>query len=239
MRDEEASEALALLVSDHQYFHSELQMDHFITTRAGGCHPWGMYVQALRELESRHGAYHNLVLRRRRLALEIQELELEVSRWRFTRRGRIRRRRARLELEEKQLGVRLIARMEPDREREFRRFFAQALAIREVLGDLTPERKRELDEDMWHHRLRQVLAIDFYLEGAPGASIMSILPALPRRMREALRNDIKNPAPLVEWYTELKPQETVSATNGSIQGVDLERLVLGASCIAQADRDGG
>ena len=40
------------LLLDHQEFHSDLQMDSFITLRAGGT-LYGCYKQALRELSTR------------------------------------------------------------------------------------------------------------------------------------------------------------------------------------------
>jgi hypothetical protein len=41
------------LLSFHKDVHTNVQMDCFITTQAGAGHPYGMFQQALRELNSR------------------------------------------------------------------------------------------------------------------------------------------------------------------------------------------
>src|SRR5579863_2272034 len=70
---------LSDLLTDHQEFHSDLQMDSFITARSGGT-LYGCYKQALRELATRVRALRERYFGRRLLLLEIEEHDLAGTR---------------------------------------------------------------------------------------------------------------------------------------------------------------
>ena len=81
------NEELAGLLRDHRMFHTEFQMDYFITGRSGET-DWGKYRQALRELEKRHRAledlYHELAQKERELRRHkalIADTEREFARF--------------------------------------------------------------------------------------------------------------------------------------------------------------
>src|SRR5438445_2833578 len=61
------------LLADHQEFHSDLQMDAFITLRSGGT-LYGCYKQALRELATRVRALRERYRLRALLDVDLDEL---------------------------------------------------------------------------------------------------------------------------------------------------------------------
>ena len=139
------------LLKDHQPFHSEFQMDHFITIRAGGT-PWGMYRQALRELDSRKSALLEHYSKRQSLEMQKNTLDRTIA----------------------------------DQEREFKHFYAQAVALKNDLGELTPERKAQLERETWLHRLKMKAAIELRTIGRVSEDTMETLLALPKVEREAV-----------------------------------------------------
>lgn len=213
------------LLQDFQRFHSSLQIDSFITTRAGAGHTYGMYIQALRELEARWGSYRASILRRKGLVIDIEEASLLVRKLVWTWRGRIARKRAELRLEELRARLEFVEKVEPDRLREFKRFLNQAISLKEVIGELTEARREQLDQDLWLHKLRQKLAIDYLRDGKPSVSMLEILPALPPKFRKQLVADCRDPNPLMQWYESLSLPEP-PPVNGRLSGVDLEALAL-------------
>lgn len=189
-------ELLALL-GDHQLFHSDLQMDCFITAKEGGT-PYGQYRQALRELHKRYGGLKELYTERELAAIDLDELsqESKPSDTEFDeRRRKVRAAQARMKLDG-------LARTVADSEREFRRFYAQAMALKKTVGELTPGRRRELDLKFWLHRLKTLAALDVLAQGRVGPSVIALWHCLPAELRRSLWAEIQpgREAGLVSWY---------------------------------------
>jgi hypothetical protein len=189
------------LLADHQEYHSELQMDAFITLRAGGT-LYGCYKQALRELNSR-----KLAVIQRRTQMQLADLE--------------RRQRARSTVSEyvaernkikneESNAVRSFAEQAlADTERELRHFQGQGSAIRELLESrgvtfpLDAETRHRLDCEMWEHRLKCMAAIDYMHSGRLERSTIEFLQAVPptaRRRLAVMILDASRHTELVEWY---------------------------------------
>jgi len=205
---------LQTLLDDHQMFHSNYQMDYFITARAGGT-AYGQYKQALRELVKRHRGL-------RALDLELAEAELELEDAKALpdetdRDGRVRAialAKARTKLEDTE-------RTRYDTEREYKRFMAQAICLKHKIGVLTPERRAELDRDMWQFQVKYMAAIDYMSVGRLQSKTIELLQCMPPADRAevmahilATPEDEHRPQRLIDWFmsyeheTKMLPEGT-------------------------------
>lgn len=180
------------LLADHQAGHSELQIDRFIIEK-GNWTPYGRYKQALREIDSRHAS-----LQAMREDAEIAELELRsVLAWfrRLTRRGQIANARQRRKLE----GIR---RVMATQQRELDRLVTLAAGLKEQIGELTDERRAELDAELWAVRTRAMLALDLFAGGRPSPGTAELLVALPEEIRQPILEDAREPSRLMRWLQD-------------------------------------
>lgn len=184
------------LLSDHEGGHSDLQMDSFITIRSGGT-LYGCYKQALRELAKRKRGVDGLEVERDLLLIDIEEIRSTEDHGDFkSRRETVRLRQCLARLAE-------LDRSLTDTRRELDRFFAQAVALKALIGDLTPERRAALDAEMWVHRLKCQAAIDYMSTGRLGPNTAALMQALPRALRDQLPR--VKPPELVEWFLAYDP----------------------------------
>lgn len=184
------------LLADHQLYHSEFQQDYLITARAGGT-TYGQYKQALRELFKRKRGLEELYSERELLIIDIEELEAMVSDDEFE------QRRNDVKLKQKRGHIYDMDKNIADTEREFKRFYQQAVALNGVIGELTEERRRELDEDMWRYKIKEMAAIDYMSHGRLGNVTIEMLKATPIEMRVELSKlilDPQNHQALINWY---------------------------------------
>ena len=149
MIDYDNAPQLDALIADHQRYHSEYQMDLFITAKSGGT-PYGMYRQALRELTSRH---ESLLGGRE----DIDELGLDLEDAR-NEQGDPRRRAINVRRKERALEHARLALV--DKAREFRCFYAQAVKLKEQIGDLTPAKRATLEAEFWAFQARKKAALE-------------------------------------------------------------------------------
>lgn len=137
---------LAALLKDHQARHSDFQMDYFITQRSG-LTPYGCYKQALRELKLRYGVLRDLYISRIGLEAEKQIADEELSLCEHIKQPqttlvRIKVEKCRASLED---NLDVIA----ETEREFLHFLGQAKALKLIVGELTPEKRRAYEREFW------------------------------------------------------------------------------------------
>lgn len=218
--------ALEDLLADHQFFHSNLQMDSFITIRAGGT-LYGCYKQALRELQTRTTA-----LRSHRVARAILEIEIEEHDGGDSRRDRIHGKTKREALGE-------CDRVIGDTLREFARFYGQADALRNALArsgvkfPLDTETRDRLDREMWVHQIKCRAAVEFLSSTHLQNSTIELFQALPGVMRKQLAEEIfgeANRKRLIHWYMTYEPDvpqpteitdQTVRSLLGCSESFDL------------------
>ena len=101
-----------------------------------------------------------------------------------------------------------------DTEREFLRFYGQAVALRRSLGladdEAMPDDMRErLDVEMWAYRLRAMAAVDFITAGRIQRGTVELLQSCPPDMRREIYAVVLQPerhAELIEWYLNHDPQ---------------------------------
>lgn len=220
--------ALSALLADHQEFHSDLQMDAFITLRSGGT-LYGCYKQALRELNTRAHALRTRYTQWALLKINLDEWDKGPAQDPFEiRRNRIRASEARLALDDCR---RVIA----DTEREFLRFYRQAVAIRAALAErgvtfpLDEATRDALDREMWEYNLKRMAAVDFLAQGRLGNNTVELLQALPVEMRRRVAAEVldaRRHQELIDWYLTYEPHVPPPA---ALEAPDVRRLVEGIS----------
>lgn len=190
---------LSDLMADHQEFHSDLQMDSFITGRNGGT-LYGCYKQALREVATRITA-----LRERYFGIELLHAEIDEHQEKGTRVDLIK-------AKHKQSCIPQVEHTLLHTEREFLRFVGQALALREVMQHqgiefpLSAETRHRLDCEMWVHQLKCRAAIAAMTGGRVDNSTIELIQSLPANIRkevcDAIFSDQGNK--LMEWFMEFE-----------------------------------
>jgi hypothetical protein len=155
------------LLADYQPFASEFQMDAFIVAGNGYHHIWGMYQQCLRELRvrSRNCDEHDRLLRE-----NLQEQKTTEG---------IEAERLASQFEELKLTAR-------DNEREFDFYTKKARELKAVLGDITPELRREMELDFWAHKHAYSLGVALESRSGIAASFWESLPGFPVDIRRKL-----------------------------------------------------
>jgi len=173
---------LQKLLDDHQTGMSDFQDDYLVTARAGGT-TYGQYKQSLREVYKRFRGLRELVYGengRKWLDIQIKKLEKRLDEDEL---DELDREELELELHHKIMLQEESDRAIKDTYREFMRFYQQAEMLKEKIGELTPEKRRELETDMWVYRAKEMAAIDFLQSGRVSQRTVEFVSVLPKDVR--------------------------------------------------------
>ena len=212
---------LKQLLDDHQTGMSQFQDDFLVTTRAGGT-LYGQYKQALRELYKRFRGLRELTSNRARLQIDIEELEFDIkSATGFPKKRKI------VDRKEKIMLMEEANRVVKDTKREFMRFYQQAAYLKEKIGELTDEKRHQLDMKMWEFRIKEMAVIDWVTSGRLRNSTFEFLHACPKDMKARLANAIKreNQNKLVDWY-DTKEEQYIPDNLPEIEMINVEEILL-------------
>lgn len=207
---------IATLLGDLRRCHSNFQMDCFITM-GNGYTPYGMYMQALRELGTRRDGLEEMYLRREELALDTKEAAQPPG-GPPDDQARTAIKLKRLLIEEHRLEESI-----SEAEREFKRFLGQATILKNHLekdGPLTDERRAELDRDMWSQKLRSMGAVDCLTSGRVQGRTFEFVQQFPIDMRRELVKALQQPNSLVaDWqnHNPLDDMDTIPQIKDNIQ----------------------
>ncbi len=169
---------IAELLKDCQLHHSTLQLDSFVTVRAGMT-LYGCYRQSLREISTRVDG-----IREQRHQIRVSEIKIK----------RLRDSEDELKhaiADNLEGGLRSMRADLDEIEGELERFHAQAVALRGMLEaegatfPLDRETRDRLDRDMWVHLLKATAAVEL-MTGPLGKGTIEIFRALPRSMKQEL-----------------------------------------------------
>lgn len=183
---------LEILLNDHQLYMSKFQHDHLITIRAGGT-LYGQYKQSLRELYKRVRGYRETTANRDLLIVDIDELQFQLENNDL---GQFEKRRKEIEFIRKTALLEESNRVVNETAREGARFYQQAVALKEQIGDLTPEKRKQLDFDMWVFKIKQMAFYDFVTTGRVGRNAFEYACALPADARPMVMDLIGKPKAL-------------------------------------------
>lgn len=188
------------LIADHFGGHSALQMDCFITVRAGGT-PYGCYKQALREWHKRHCAMRLAEYDRELCLLDIEAIEQarpKTQRGERRRQNRLGRKRMELDNSDKNTA---------DLRRELMHFRAQCERYRAMLGDDFHEKRDRLDAEMWLFHSLEDSAMDLLSGGWLQKMTAAHIRVLPQEYRDFILEMLKpaNRESLVNWWMQYRP----------------------------------
>jgi len=186
------------LLADHRCFHSEFQMDNFITIKQGTV--YAQYKQALRELYKRIRGLRESKCDREKLLVEIEE-QKHLSQKGF---DKFKRKYADIEYKRKSMQLEECDRVIVDTEREFKRFYEQACALKLQVGELTEESVNQLEEEMYIFKVKEMMVSDWLCIGRYSPQTHELLNSLPLPTRIKLIEEIADPdkqKQLIEQHT--------------------------------------
>jgi len=180
--------SLINLLQDHEIFHSEFQIKHMIIARAGGT-IYGAYKQSLRELWQRVRGLNSMV---RVVDSDHSSCADRISE----------------NTGHDSLGLVCCGSLETlpmfrDTLREAVVFYRLAKTFRTQLGDLDHKKRSQLECELWSHRVRCAIAVDYISSGRISSSTIELLQSLPLEMRRPLLDEILNPSnheSIVNWF---------------------------------------
>lgn len=165
-----------LLLTDFFPEHSEFQMEHFIVGSHGG--EWGQYRQVLREIAGRHPEMVKQAETISGLASDIRNLN---KRW-FKRKAK-----------KEQLEIKLAAAKKDykSKAREYFFFYRIAKKLKRKLGEITPQKRRELESQMWVEKAWRMAAVDLLSIGGLQRSTVEFIASFPRELRRGILADLR------------------------------------------------
>jgi len=90
-----------------------------------------------------------------------------------------------------------------DNRRELVRFWQQACVLLEKLELVFPlndDRLRDLDENMWRERAKELMAVDFMVQEKLSRETLDLIMSMPAYQRRLLIDLTKDVPGLIEWY---------------------------------------
>ena len=207
------------LLDDHQLFHSKFQQDQLITTKGVGT-PYGQYKQSLRELYKRVRGYREDVANRDQLIVDIDELEWELENSEL---DQFEARRKEIELKRKIALLEESERLVKETAREGKRFYQQAVALKNMIGELTSEKREKLDREMWVEKIKWMGMIDVLTKGRVGTNSLEFAMALDGVAREEVKRLFQNPA---ELEKDVEKNARLLANNMAAQMKELPELKI-------------
>lgn len=210
------------LLKDHQTGMSDFQDDYLVTAKAGGT-IYGQYKQALRETYRRFRGLRELIYGdrgRKMLDIEIDELQEKFDNMEEG------REKDKLEIK---LKHRIMIREESDRAikdtyREFMRFYQQASALKEKVGELTPQRRRELEIDMWRYKAKEMAALDFIQSGKLSQKTLEFVSVMPRHIKSELFQVLQEPNRITDEFLEREEVYTLDFETMELPHPDIKSV---------------
>jgi len=188
------------LLQYHVGSHTEFQQDHFITGRASRT-VYGQFKQALRELHKRVRGNTDFGYTMESLDIDVMELSARVTAQKHRNnydlmRDELLLKKTKRDLEQSKLSL-------ADNKRELVRFWQQACVLLEKLEavlPLTDDRLRDLDEDMWVERAKELMAVDFMVHSRISKGTLELIMCMPPYKRKLLIAFTKDVPTLIDWY---------------------------------------
>ena len=148
------------LKKDFEMFHSSIQIKDFILLKNGETE-WGVYKQALRELTSREQSIRSMYASIAKTKIDLEEIQDKLSRVAIPDKDSFQNRRLRIQEAELIYSIKDAEAALKDVEREFSIFYNVAIQLKQKLGEITKERRKQLDRDYWVTHTKLMIARDF------------------------------------------------------------------------------
>ena len=168
------------LLSNHKLYHSNYQMENFIISKNGGT-LYGMWKQNLRELYKRSRGLRETYCDNEKLAIEIEQLEHQIK----VEKDDFEKRLKEVELKRKIMLTEESERVLKDTEREFKKFYSQAVYLdgkmSEKHGELTEEVLHNLEIEFWEYQAKERIALDYATQGNMTKQTLELIQSMPQR----------------------------------------------------------
>ena len=208
------------LLNDCQHTMTTFQHDHFVTGKAGT--PYAQYMQSIRELSTRINSLRDGYADYELLLIDIDEQEYlshneENS---FDKRRAVIEHRRRLRaVTDKEREIKGI-------ENEALSFYRQALQLKKIVGELTPEKEKIYTDEMWEYKVKYMAALEIMTTGRPSKGTLETVIALKGDLRHTLLESLNKPDDLVKEI-ENKSEEYTQLINGaSVEKLDFKTILL-------------
>lgn len=200
----DVEQEVTYFLRDFRLYHSDFQIDTFIVNKAGNSHPWGMYMQCLRELDSRRKILRGFIHKERELELDLSDALDEATMIAIFPRALRKKRRAQIRVDVLTFEKEELRRQQSDCERELLRLAKHAKELRRRLGKITDERRRELDLSFWRHRIKQQIAIAYLTMGGPSPDLYELVPCLPDDIRDDITHALEHSRDVATTFMKQK-----------------------------------
>lgn len=147
------------LKKDFQMFHSSIQIKDFILLKNGETE-WGVYKQALRELTSREQSIRSMYASIAKTKIDLEEIQDKLSKVAIPDKDSFQNRRLKIQEAELIYSIKDAEVALKDVEREFSIFYNVAVQLKQKLGEITEERRKQLDRDYWVTHTKLMIARD-------------------------------------------------------------------------------
>ncbi len=202
------------LLQDHRTGQDASQLGSFVL---GGRTKWGTYKQAIRELYKRIRGLRQMITDRDLLLIDMEEIEERIScdDERDARRATIERRAMQGRLEESERGIR-------DTKREAALFYRVAAELKTEFGEMTEERRAQLDREEWRWWHIKRAAIAKLSSGRVDDVVLKNLMSIPTAERHEWLGVIKSDDALVKLLesSEYGRIETSAPTEAEIKLIE-------------------
>ena len=181
------------ILNDHVGTMTEYQHDHFVTGMSSPT-AYGQYKQAVKELYSRICGLRDTVFGKQMLEIEIDEQHHIAN----NDPDEFSRRKAEVRARQKEMALFDLVEDIKGKESEAMSFYRQAAQLKEVLGDISPERRKVLEAEMWEAQCKKIAALDVLSNGSLSQSVLEMTFSMKGEQRNRLLEKIKEPKLLLE-----------------------------------------
>ena len=208
------------ILKDHRPGMSQFQHDHFVTGMSS-LTEYGQYKQSVRELYTRVCGLRDNAFAKETLEIELEEQEYISQHGEDT----FVRRKAAVELKRKQMAMFDLLKRIEHTERDVMSFYRQASQLKEIIGELTPEKENEFEKEMWESECKKLAAFDVMSQGSIGRPTLEMAFSMKGELRDRLLNELKEPEKLIEGL-ERTTEKSVNFFNGKqLPQLDFKKLL--------------
>jgi len=172
---------------DYEKNHSIFQIDNFIIGKQGDL--WAQYKQCLREMR---GRIDNLEV----LNGELELIKIEIASFKLCWPSKTAIKKKRMKKVWKKRKLEVIAANIIDTEREAVRFAEIAEKLKGELGEITPERRYQLETESWKNKGIKMAAIDILATGRISNQTYDFIFSLPKESQLELFSKLSAKQPM-------------------------------------------
>jgi len=188
------------LLEDNESRHSDFQIENFIIKKQGDT--WAQYKQCLREISSRHSSIKDSEARGKAFVSAAKK-NVRFKLWRFLNRKKVRGNGS-------VPDIKLTDGNLEDLKAELDCFLKIAEKLKAELGEITPERRYQLETESWKNKGIKMAAIDILATGRISNQTYDFIFSLPKESQLELFSKLSAKQPMA--LLGFKPDEIRAIT---------------------------